>query len=185
MAHPLVRSEPLRAWRIEDLRNTPDDGYRYEIFDGSLVVTSLPVLPHAATVYRLRRALEAQASTQIVVGESLGVTGRGDTFFFVPDLVLFDAALLGTDLEALPPAAARLVIEVVSPRNRGNDEVLKRYGYAVAGVAEYWIVDARAQQITVLTQPAPDGFAVEEKHSGEMRGTVPFPYRPDLDEIFA
>ncbi|MFD0595135.1 hypothetical protein ACFQZ4_24465 [Catellatospora coxensis] len=42
MTHPLLRPQPLRAWQFEDLLDTPDDGYRYEILDGSLIVTPAP-----------------------------------------------------------------------------------------------------------------------------------------------
>ncbi|MEU8000765.1 Uma2 family endonuclease [Catellatospora sp. NPDC049111] len=185
MAHPLLRPQPLRAWQFEDLLDTPDDGYRYEIFDGTLLVTPPPPMPHFTTLYRLRRALEAQAPAHLVVGENLGVLRRDGTSYFIPDLVVFDADLLGSSVAALPPAAAKLVVEVVSPSNPSNDLVLKRAGYAMVGVAEYWIVESGAREVRVLTEPGPTGYLVEEKRSGEMRGTAPFPYELDLTKIFA
>jgi Uma2 family endonuclease len=45
---------------------------------------------------------------------------------------------------------ADLVMEVVSPGGRERDLVEKRYQYAKAGISEYWIVDPRKKQITVL-----------------------------------
>ncbi|GAA2352104.1 membrane protein [Catellatospora methionotrophica] len=185
MTHPLLRSEPLRAWQFEDLRDSPDDGYRYEIFDGTLLVTPPPPMPHFTTLYRLRRALEAQAPSDFVVGENLGVLRRDGTSYFIPDLVIFDVDLLGGSMAALPPAAAQLVVEVVSPSNPSNDLVLKRAGYAMVGVAEYWIVEPGAREILVLTQPGPAGYDVEEKHTGMMSGAMPFPYQLDLAKIFA
>ncbi|GHJ46559.1 hypothetical protein Cs7R123_39010 [Catellatospora sp. TT07R-123] len=184
MTHPLLRPQPLRAWQFEDLLDTPDDGYRYEIFDGSLIVTPPPPMPHFTVLHRIRRALERQAPDDLVVGENLGVLRRDGSSYFIPDLVVFDAALLGTALPALPPPAAQLVIEVVSPSNPGNDLVLKRYGYAVAGVPEYWIVDARTQDVLVLTQPGSMGYLTEQKHSGILRGADPFPFELNLAEVF-
>lgn len=46
---------------------------------------------------------------------------------------------------------ADLVMEVVSPDDPKRDTVHKRREYAQAGIPEYWIVDPREEQITVLT----------------------------------
>ena len=46
---------------------------------------------------------------------------------------------------------ADLVMEVVSDDDRRRDLETKRQEYAWAGIPEYWIVDPRDQQITVLT----------------------------------
>jgi Uma2 family endonuclease len=185
MTHPLLRPQPLRAWQFEDLLDTPDDGYRYEIFDGSLLVTPPPPMPHFTTLYRIRRALESQAPSAWVVGEGLGLLRPDGTSYFIPDLVIFDAVLLGTTLPALPPSAAKLIIEVVSPSNPSNDLVLKRHAYALAGVPEYWIVDARIQEVLVLTDPSSTGYLAEEKRTGSLRGATPFPYELDLTAVFA
>ncbi len=45
---------------------------------------------------------------------------------------------------------ADLVMEVVSEDNREHDLVKKRSEYAAAGIPEYWIIDPREQQVTVL-----------------------------------
>ncbi len=54
---------------------------------------------------------------------------------------------------------ADLVMEVVSPDDPQRDTVIKRQEYAQAGILEYWIVDPREEQITVLTL-AGDRYAV-------------------------
>ena len=46
---------------------------------------------------------------------------------------------------------ADLVMEVVSPDDPQRDTVIKRREYAQAGIPEYWIVDPREEQITVLS----------------------------------
>lgn len=45
---------------------------------------------------------------------------------------------------------ADLVMEVVSDENRRHDLETKRFEYAKAGIPEYWIVDPRKAQMTVL-----------------------------------
>lgn len=49
-------------------------------------------------------------------------------------------------------SGADLVIEVVSkdPESRARDVEEKPAEYAAAGIAEYWIVDPRDRQVTVL-----------------------------------
>ncbi|NCC33258.1 MAG: Uma2 family endonuclease, partial [Chloroflexia bacterium] len=46
---------------------------------------------------------------------------------------------------------ADLVVEIVSPDDPERDTVVKVVDYAEAGIAEYWLVDPVAEQITVLT----------------------------------
>ncbi|MGB3615143.1 MAG: Uma2 family endonuclease [Elainellaceae cyanobacterium] len=83
------------------------------------------------------------------------VSGRRATCR-IPDLLVHSeeskAALASTKRatlthDMLPPA---LVIEIVSPgqKNRDRDYRYKRTEYAARGVAEYWIVDPEAKQIT-------------------------------------
>ena len=52
--------------------------------------------------------------------------------------------------DMLPPA---LVVEVVSPgkENANRDYRFKRSEYAARGIAEYWIVDPKQEQVMILT----------------------------------
>ena len=69
--------------------------------------------------------------------------------FREPDLVV----LLDRDDDRVQDRflfGADLVVEVVSPDGRRRDLVEKPLDYAEAGIPEYWIVDPRAETITVL-----------------------------------
>ena len=63
------------------------------------------------------------------------------------------AALMSSNqavlLQDMPPPS--LIVEVVSPgkENRDQDYRYKRTEYAARGVAEYWIIDPKAQRITL------------------------------------
>lgn len=61
---------------------------------------------------------------------------------------------------------ADLVMEVVSDDDRERDLVTKREQYALAGIDEYWIIEAREQRITVLRR---DGQSYVE-HGVFVRG---------------
>ena len=59
-----------------------------------------------------------------------------------------------------------LVIEVVSPSNRGRDLLTKRALYARAGVREYWLVDPEACTIEILALDR-DAFHLAVAASGD------------------
>ena len=51
-----------RALTVDDLAALPDDGHRYELLDGSLVVTPAPHGRHQIAVIRLLHAFAAAAT---------------------------------------------------------------------------------------------------------------------------
>ena len=61
-------------------------------------------------------------------------------------------------------------MEVVSPspESRERDLVKKRHDYALAGVAEYWIVDPANETITVLALDGDEYVTVGEYHVGQI-----------------
>lgn len=74
----------------------------------------------------------------------------------IPDLVVFSeelaTAMQGAKrslvLLDMPPPL--LVVEVVSPNQENRDYRYKRSEYAARGIAEYWIVDAISQKLTIF-----------------------------------
>ncbi|HEY5879627.1 MAG TPA: hypothetical protein VIU11_12005, partial [Nakamurella sp.] len=46
-------------WTVDDLLHSPDDGQRYEILDGVLLVTPAPVPAHQTTLLELTLLLHA------------------------------------------------------------------------------------------------------------------------------
>lgn len=55
MSVPLLSK--LDEWTVEDLVALPDDGRRYEIVDGSLVVSPAPGIRHEVVVEAVRQVL--------------------------------------------------------------------------------------------------------------------------------
>jgi Uma2 family endonuclease len=68
-----------------------------------------------------------------------------------PDIVVLvpdsNTSLVARGIEGPPD----LLVEVLSPSNRGHDLLTKRALYARAGVREYWIVDPESRAVEVLT----------------------------------
>lgn len=187
MVSPLVPRELGAPWTVEDLKWLPDDeGNRYEIYNGSLLVTPQPGVFHGGVTNLLHRILVRQAPEDLLVGQGVGVS-RKPTSYFVPDIFVVREAALARGGDVLDPADVLLVVEVLSPSNAANDLVLKRDGYADTGVPLYWIVDPKKQTISVLElDPGNDGYRdLEVVGAGEVwRTDRPFPLAFDPAEIF-
>jgi len=89
----------------------------------------------------------------------------------VPDLLLLseelatemDGATRSIVLMDMPPPL--LVVEVVSPNQEKRDYRYKRSEYAARGIAEYWIVDPIARQVTILEWV--EGLYEEKVYQGD------------------
>jgi Uma2 family endonuclease len=175
-----------RPWTVDDLDGLPDDGFRYEILDGSLVVTPPPALPHANTAYKMLRLLERQAPVGIAVSEGPAGVYPNKTNFYIPDIYVVPIAALERAGRGFTPAELLLAVEVVSPSNPSNDLLFKRHMYAVAGIAEYWILDGRDRTLRVLRLESPGKYAADVivKAGQTWRSETPFPLVIDPAEVF-
>ena len=141
--------QSTQRWTAEMVRNLPDDGNRYEVVDGELLVTPSPRRLHQRAVARLFVLLEAHVSAH----------GIGDALMSPADIELDPHGLVQPDVfveglvgGALPRdwnsgAPLLLAVEVLSPSTARADRVTKRLRYQRHGVPEYWIVDLDARTI--------------------------------------
>lgn len=145
-----------RALTHRDLDSMPDDGHRYELLDGVLVVSPAPRFRHQDAVGRLFKSLDAAASGDLKV-------------LFAPfDVLLADDTVIQPDLLVAPrkaftdrdlPGPPLLAVEVLSPSTRGIDLMLKKERLQRAGCPHYWVVDPDEPSITAWTLV--DGAYVE------------------------
>lgn len=184
-----VGGEPVQVWMpaptkpftVADLAALPDDGHRYEIIDGSLVVSAAPTNRHQIAMSRLVRLLDDAAPEGLVaLASGCGLELRDDRHVLPDGLVVRETA----DPEAaeFEPDDVLLVLEVVSPSNAGNDLVLKREYYREHGIPHYWILDVRGET-TLIALRLVDGKYVETVVAPHETATLhdPFPVtvRPD------
>lgn len=131
----LPQSRPLTR---EDLEAMPDDGHRYELLDGVLIVSPAPRPLHQKAVASLVVLLGQAAPRDIwVLTSPLDVALANDTVL-QPDVVVarrFDF----TDRDL--PMAPLLAVEVLSPHTRRIDFLLKRDRLQAARCPSYWVVD--------------------------------------------
>ncbi|HET9898876.1 MAG TPA: Uma2 family endonuclease [Streptosporangiaceae bacterium] len=127
-----------RPLTVEDLDLLPDDGNKYELDDGVLVVSPAPAFNHQVVVTRLTVALTLQAPQGFLVVGGPGVE-RSRSQYRIPDIV---AVRVG-DVEYEDKSIVRppvLAIEVASPSTAAYDRNRKRDVYAGFGIASCWIV---------------------------------------------
>lgn len=132
---------------VEDLEAMPDDGHRYELVEGTLLVTPAPSAAHQTCVLMLAAALMAGAQQDDFVLAAPFDYVVGPRTSLQPDLLVTRRADLGpARLERTP----LLVVEVQSPSTRLVDLNLKRATYEAAGVPAYWLVDPAIPSLIVL-----------------------------------
>jgi Uma2 family endonuclease len=129
-------------WTYSEYARLPDDGNRYEVIDGEVLVTPAPTPHHQKVIMRLAVLL-----LEYVEGQALGWMLQDVDLLFVnrqflrPDLLVVPAdgraGITDRGVE-VPPA---LVVEVLSPSSRTIDRVKKPRRYLEFGVPAYWVVD--------------------------------------------
>lgn len=145
-------TEP-RPLTYDDLCETPNDGQRYEIIDGELVVTPSPVPRHqdlVTVVISLLTAFVGPRRLGKVLSGPIDVKISEYTIL-VPDLIFVSADRLAIIGPTYVDGGPDLVVEVLSPSTRRRDLVQKPALYAAAGVREYWQIDPDSESITINT----------------------------------
>jgi Uma2 family endonuclease len=135
------------AFTLADLDALPDDGMRYELVDGVLLVTPAPLPLHQTA------ALELAIRLRLVCPTELKVFIAPLDFQPTPQRSLQPDVLVCLRADVGPKAIEKpllLAVEILSPATRSKDLVLKRRLYEEAGVASYWIFDPAKEQLTVL-----------------------------------
>jgi Uma2 family endonuclease len=138
MARPQVR------FTYEDYRQLPDDGKRYEVLDGELVVSAAPNRRHQQLSKRLQYELYRHVEIDHQLGEvydaPFDVILADDTIV-EPDLIFVSQERKDLFSERGLDGAPDLVVEILSPSTRSRDRGAKRAIYARFGVRELWLVD--------------------------------------------
>lgn len=141
-------------WTTADLNLFPEDGKRYEIIDGELIVTRAPQWSHQKVVGRIFSALDGWSQVsglgEAAINPGIIFTDEDNV---IPDVVWASNRRLDRLMDEAEhlTGAPELVVEVLSPgeKNEQRDRQLKLKLYSQQGVQEYWIVDNILQQVQV------------------------------------
>ena len=159
----------------------PESNQRLELIDGEVILGPSPSYWHQEVLSRIVTALRNWAADG---GEVAMVQAPMDVRFgpgriLQPDAMVFMQSLpdeIESPLDRIP----QICIEVLST-NRAYDRVTKRYLYAEAGVAEYWIVDPAG---VVERRSGPELAEVESVEARLTSSSLPG-FSLDLAAVFA
>jgi Uma2 family endonuclease len=137
----------------EDLASLPDDGNRYEIIGGQLIVSPSPTYRHQRVSFKLTSVLDAYLST---TGNGQAVAAPMDVHLSINDVVQPDLLVALNERSDIIEdrgigGAPDLVVEVLSPSSISNDFLRKPKLYERFGVREYWIVNPENETVSVQT----------------------------------
>jgi Uma2 family endonuclease len=168
----LPRSRPLTRADVETM---PDDGHRYELVDGTLVVTPAPSRQHQRAVRNLVVVLTQACPGAFEVLPAPFDVALSDDTVLQPD-VLVARRTDFTDRGL--PTAPLVAIEVLSASTRRIDLMLKRSRYEAAGCPSYWVIDPDEPSLTAWQLRG--GEYVEVAHvvgDQEFEAVTPYPVR--------
>ena len=152
MATQLQAVPQDKIWTYEDYAALPDDGNRYEVIEGELVMAPAPRVSHQRCSFNLG----------LIVGPYVKAHGLGEILAAPCDVVLDARNVLQPDLifisktrsevvtEKNLQGAPDLAVEILSPSSLRRDRVQKMRIYARHGVAHLWLIDAQARTLEEL-----------------------------------
>jgi len=142
-----------KVWTREEVLALPDDGKRYELVDGELLVSPSPRPLHQY----------AQQQFNLILADYVNRHRLGGLLCSPADLDLRSEQLVQPDLFVLRQPDGRpvrawadagiplLVVEILSPSSVRAARIVKRRLYQRSGVPTYWLVDPEARRVEVWT----------------------------------
>ena len=151
-----------------DLERAPEDGRRYELYDGEVYVVPAPIPRHQVVQHTVAEALRGLCRQHggFAVGSPIDIV-FSEYDVLQPDVVFFrpERAHL-VDLDRAIRHAPDLCIEILSPSTEATDRGRKMQMFARYGVPEYWIVDPVQEVIEVLRLEA-GSYVLVQRAAGD------------------
>ncbi|MGH3825985.1 MAG: Uma2 family endonuclease [Pseudonocardiaceae bacterium] len=164
-----------RPFTVHDLEGMPDDGHRYELIDGVLIVTPAPGWYHQESSGELFVQLRMACTAEFrVLSAPFGVrtSARNE---LQPDILV---ARYGDLTPKNLPVAPVLAVEVLSASTALNDLNNKKAAYERMGTASYWVLDPEPPGGLTVFELDPKGrYAEVANVRGDEKFTAerPFP----------
>jgi Uma2 family endonuclease len=166
------------------VRALPEDGNRYEVVYGELLVTPAPRLWHQKVVGRLVVALDTYLQQELV----------GEVVMAPADISWGRHVLVQPDVFVVPREEARtlnwaeirtllLAAEVLSPSSQRADRFTKRRLYQERSVGTYWVVDGDERVVEVWT-PQTELPAIERERLSWHPAGAGRPFTLEFAELF-
>jgi Uma2 family endonuclease len=157
-----------RAFTVEEIWRMVETGIlapeeRFELIEGEVVPMSPKGPAHETVKSALGIALAKALPESLWMGFETTIE-LSETTFVEPDLVVYRK---GLGLREVRGPDILLAIEVADT-SLAYDLGAKARLYAIHGVSELWVVNARERTTAVHTRPGPEGWGrIEEKAPGD------------------
>jgi Uma2 family endonuclease len=175
-----------RPFTATDLAEMPDDGLRYEVLWGEMIVSPPPSVRHQWVSDDLAiriRTFGLQENLGVAFSAPLDVQ-LGHHNIVQPDILFVLKEHVGMLTESGVIGVPDLLVEVVSPVSRRIDRIRKTATYATFGTPEFWLVDPDTE--TILAQELRDGrYHPIPLEDGLIRSKVLDGLIIDPQEVFA
>ena len=147
----MASATTLPQLTVEDYRELPETGPRYQLIEGDLYMAPAPNRYHQ----------DISRNLEYILLEYLEENPIGKLYdapfdvyldqhnVFQPDIVFVSNARLAILTDAGAEGAPDFVVEILSPKTAKLDRINKRHVYARSGVQELWIVDPEQKRIEV------------------------------------
>lgn len=139
----------IPRYTLDELEHLPDDGNRYELLDGVLLVTPAPSMAHQIVANRLQTRLTAGVAWPghaHVVGP--GVIVLPPKTQLQPDVLVYPARF-AAKLDWVKVTEHWLAVEVLSRSSHVYDREVKRGAYFALGVPELWLADPQTASVEI------------------------------------
>jgi Uma2 family endonuclease len=156
--------EPLpddagKPLRVEDMALVPEDGYRYELWEGKLVRRMASKPRHGRVAGRVVRHLDAyllqQSLGEIFIAEAGFRAGPGESLYCPDASYISNERIAQMELDEFAPFAPDIAIEVRSPDNTMRQLERKARHYLAHGGQCVWILRPQDRTVRVYRPDAP------------------------------
>lgn len=171
----------------QDYLNLPEDGNRYEIMNGELIMVPAPNTIHQDIILNIVEELR----------KFVKISQKGKLYIAPIDVVLSETNVVQPDIlfiakehfniitEKNISGAPDLIIEILSPSTGYYDLVEKKEIYEKFGVQEYWIVDPRKQRVEIYTNIENRFKLIQQlQKEGVLKSKVLEGFQIDVKNIF-
>lgn len=125
---------------VAELAAADEDGHRYELIDGNLLVMAPADIDHMRVILRIAMWFVRHGTDEDLVVPTPGLRIKGRSSGRNPDLMVLRHPVPGGTVWVEPEDSV-LVLEVVSPSTRSEDRLRKPAEYAGAGIPHYWRIE--------------------------------------------
>lgn len=171
----------------QDYLELPDDGNRYEIIEGELIMPPAPLTLHQKIsrniVYELLKFNENEQAGEILYAPVDVVLSQ--TNVIQPDVLFILNENCYIITEDNIDGAPDLVFEIISPSTGDYDLIKKKNLYEKFGIKEYWIIDPTRQRIEIYLN-VQNKFELQQRmeQRGIVKSIILTGFQLGLDRIF-